>query len=93
MIDGMNTTLESVSLLESLSTERLEAEITTFAAHMAAAMCRWLLLVAEYDRRGRSSNGSASRWRSGSVCMSVSVRSPPANKSRLPETGDAASGT
>ena len=39
-------------LLESLSTERLEAEITTFAAHMAAAMCRWLMLVAEYDRRG-----------------------------------------
>ena len=39
-------------LLDSLSTERLEAEITTYAAHMAAAMCRWLMLVAEYDRRG-----------------------------------------
>ena len=38
-------------LFESVTTERLEAEITTFAAHMTAAMCRWLLLVAEYDRR------------------------------------------
>ena len=38
-------------LVQSITTERLEAEITTFAAHMTAAMCRWLLLVAEYDRR------------------------------------------
>lgn len=36
---------------KSLVTERLEAEITTLAAHLTAAMCRWLLLVAEYDRR------------------------------------------
>jgi hypothetical protein len=34
-----------------LATERLEAEIRELAAHLAAAMCRWLLLVAEYDRR------------------------------------------
>ena len=46
MIAGM-----SDILVGSISTERLEAEITTFAAHMTAAMCRWLLLVAEYDRR------------------------------------------
>jgi hypothetical protein len=31
--------------------ERLEAEITTQAGHLAAAECRWLLAVAEYDRR------------------------------------------
>jgi hypothetical protein len=31
--------------------ERLEAEITTQAGHLAAAECRWLLFVAEYDRR------------------------------------------
>src|SRR5438876_961315 len=37
--------------LDELPTERLEAEITEFAAHLAAAECRWLELVAEYDRR------------------------------------------
>jgi predicted alpha/beta hydrolase family esterase len=35
----------------NLSTERLEAEITTLAAHLAAATCRWLLMLAEYDQR------------------------------------------
>src|SRR4051794_740336 len=37
--------------VEALATERLEAEITTLAGHIAAATCRWLLLVAEFDRR------------------------------------------
>ena len=36
---------------ESVPLERLEAEITELAGHLAAAECRWLLLVAEYDRR------------------------------------------
>src|SRR3954452_10387949 len=36
---------------EGLETERLEAEITTLAGHIAAATCRWLLLVGEFDRR------------------------------------------
>ncbi len=31
--------------------EWLEAEITTLAGHIAAATCRWLGLVAEFDRR------------------------------------------
>lgn len=35
----------------SMPLERLEAEITTQAGHLAAAECRWLLAVAEYDRR------------------------------------------
>ena len=35
-----------------MTTERLEAEITSFAADLTAALCRWLLLVGEYDRRG-----------------------------------------
>jgi hypothetical protein len=35
----------------ALSTERLEAEITTQAGHLAAAECRWLALIAEHDRR------------------------------------------
>ena len=37
--------------LHALATERLEAEITTLAGHIAAATCRWLLLVGEFDRR------------------------------------------
>jgi hypothetical protein len=32
--------------------ERLEAELTTLAAQLHAGMCRFLLLVAEFDRRG-----------------------------------------
>jgi hypothetical protein len=31
--------------------ERLEQEIGELAAHIHAATCRWLLLIAEYDRR------------------------------------------
>jgi hypothetical protein len=31
--------------------EALAEEITTLAAHVSAAMCRWLGLVAEFDRR------------------------------------------
>ena len=42
---------EAVAAPESLSTDRLEHQIMTQAAHLSAAMCRWLLLVAEYDRR------------------------------------------
>jgi hypothetical protein len=34
-----------------LATERLEAEITELASRLAAGECRWLLLVAEFDRR------------------------------------------
>ena len=32
--------------------ERLEREICELAAHLAAATCRWLLLIAEFDERG-----------------------------------------
>jgi hypothetical protein len=38
--------------LDVMPLERLEAEITELAGHLAAAECRWLLLIAEYDRRG-----------------------------------------
>lgn len=34
------------------SLESLEREICELAAHLAAATCRWLLLVAEFDARG-----------------------------------------
>src|SRR5438552_9923128 len=38
--------------LVEMSLDRLEAEITELAGHLAAAECRWLLLIAEFDRRG-----------------------------------------
>jgi hypothetical protein len=37
--------------LASLPTEGLEARLTEYAGHLAAAECRWLEMVAEYDRR------------------------------------------
>ena len=37
--------------LEQLPIERLEAELCTLAAQNASAMCRWLVMVAEFDRR------------------------------------------
>ena len=40
-----------VAMSETMPMERLEAEITELAGHMAAAECRWLLLVGEFDRR------------------------------------------
>ena len=43
---------ESVADPGSLPVERLEMQLKSQAAHVASAMCRWLLLVAEYDRRG-----------------------------------------
>jgi Domain of unknown function (DUF222)/HNH endonuclease len=38
--------------LEGAPIEWIEREIGELAAHIAAAMCRWLELVAEFDRRG-----------------------------------------
>jgi len=37
---------------DTMPLERLEAEITELAGHLAAGECRWLQLIAEYDRRG-----------------------------------------
>ena len=48
-----------------LPVERLEMQLKGQAAHVAAAMCRWLLLVAEYDRRGayeRWEQRSCAEW-------------------------------
>jgi len=36
---------------ESVATERLEAEVQTTAALIAAATCEWLLMIGELDRR------------------------------------------
>jgi len=51
--------------LEQIPLERLEHEITRLASHINAGMCRWLQLVAEFDRReGWSSWGcrSCAEW-------------------------------
>ena len=42
---------EATDELADVPTERLEAQITELAGHLAAAECRWLELVAEFDRR------------------------------------------
>jgi hypothetical protein len=57
--------------LAGMVMERLEAEICESAAHLAAAECRWLLMVGEFDRRdGAGSWGCVStahwlNWRCG----------------------------
>jgi Domain of unknown function (DUF222) len=54
-----------------MAMERLEAEITESAAHLAAAECRWLLMIAEFDRRdgaagwGCPSTAHWLNWRCG----------------------------
>ena len=48
---GISEITEVVTGLRSVPLERLESEITELAAHLNAAECRWLLLVAEFDRR------------------------------------------
>jgi len=37
--------------LAEVPLERLEGEITELAGHLAAAECRWLVLIGEFDRR------------------------------------------
>jgi hypothetical protein len=60
--------------VEALATERLEAEITTLAGHIAAATCRWLLLVGEFDRReawGSWGCKSCAHWLSWQCAMGL----------------------
>lgn len=60
--------------VEALETERLEAEITTLAGHIAAATCRWLLLVGEFDRRqawGSWGCNSCAHWLSWQCAMGL----------------------
>ncbi len=38
--------------LASAPSEWIEREIGELASHIAAATCRWLELIAEFDRRG-----------------------------------------
>jgi hypothetical protein len=57
MVDGVDVLDPAAVPLEQVPTERLEAELMTMAGHLAAAMCSFLLLVAEFDRRD-----GASEW-------------------------------
>ncbi len=48
-----------------LSLDELEDELASWTAHLSAGMCRWLELVAEFDRRGgwaESGVGSCAEW-------------------------------
>ena len=65
--------------LEEMPLERLEAEITELAGHLAAAECRWLLLIAEFDRRRGTSSGASRPARTGSAGTAVSRREQPAS--------------
>src|SRR5436309_6478101 len=50
---------------DDLSVEELSARIVGLAGRLASAMCRWLLLVAEFDARGGCGHfvlPSTSRW-------------------------------
>ncbi len=42
---------EATTDLSGLGAEELRGELTTLAAHLTAAECRWLQLLAEFDRR------------------------------------------
>ena len=50
-IGGIFVETLDVVMPETMPLERLEAEITQLAGHLAAAECRWMLLIAEFDRR------------------------------------------
>jgi hypothetical protein len=51
MFDAATATAPVQAVDPERPLERLEAEICDLAAHLAAATCRWLLLVGEFDRR------------------------------------------
>ena len=55
MFDGVDVMDPAAVPLGEVPTERLEAELMTLSGHLAAAMCSFLLLVAEFDRRDGAS--------------------------------------
>jgi hypothetical protein len=57
MVDDVDVLDPAVVSLAEVPTERIEAELMTMAGHLAAAMCSFLLLVGEFDRRE-----GASEW-------------------------------
>src|SRR4051812_43352064 len=60
--------------LGRVPTERLEAEVQTLAGHLAAATCRWLLMVGELDRRRARESwecASMAHWLSWKCSLSL----------------------
>jgi hypothetical protein len=60
--------------LASVPTERLEADVQTGAAMLAAATCEWLLKIAELDRRGAWASWecrSMAHWLSWKCALSM----------------------
>jgi len=47
---------------ETLTFEELEIELASLASHLYAAMCRWLDLVADLDRRGGLTACTSAEW-------------------------------
>ena len=65
---------ESVGTEQGLTVERLEAEIVSMAADLAAAEAQWIVWIAEYDRReGWASWGcrACSHWLSRKCGLSL----------------------
>jgi hypothetical protein len=57
--------VRDVAMPEMMPLERLEAEITQLAGNLAAAECRWMRLIAEYDQRAgyeRWGSWSCAHW-------------------------------
>jgi len=76
---------------QELPLERLEAEICELAGHLAAAECRWMVLLEEFDRReGWERVGGDVLCPLGGVeVRDVTRRSPGAGSGR-PSVADAA---
>lgn len=54
--------------------EHLEHEICQLSAHLSAAVCRWLLLIGEFDRRegwGHQGAKSCAQWLSWRCGLSL----------------------
>jgi hypothetical protein len=65
MFDEPSTVQAPERALDEIPLERLEHEIVELASHVNAGMCRWLELVAEFDRRegwGTWGCGSCAEW-------------------------------
>ena len=72
------TAVPSSSPLQNLSTRELETELLTLAGHVAAAQCRVLQRLAEYDdRSARAGPGlrSCAHWLSWRIGMSLRTAS------------------
>jgi len=62
----------------ALSMQELRAQITELAGHLNAAHYRWLLLIAEFDRREGWSDGSTQ-----SCAHWLNIWTPPALQGRV----------